>query len=434
MWRLPWWGGDCGPMMRPVVSRQGWSGVALTAVTFVVSFVFSYGPGVLRMTLSGALLISVVAAAAVWLSGIRPRTALVVVVVLAIGLPAFGATFEVMDLVVATVVFRVALASALPTWLLAAVSLGALTVSDAWQRVAFGTGFAEPSVLYPVLLTAMAVGLGARSRQVRQQHAELLALRDADRRRAVSDERRRIARDLHDTAAHHLSALVVHNRVARRVGTPAALDEAAEFTATTAARTLDSMRAVVQVLTTDSGAPLEPPVSLADLDDVIARMTTAGLHVERIVSDVEPLSPELQAAVVRITQEALANALRHRGPGRCWLVLDRDGDAVQLTIDDDGTGPGSRGSSGPHGPHGPHAPHGPHGPPSQRRDGHGLIGMRERAEACGGELVVGPSPRGGWRVRAVLPVPVLPTPVQPTVQPPVQPTVSVQPTGSARSS
>ncbi|MBC8091673.1 MAG: hypothetical protein H7Y15_07015 [Pseudonocardia sp.] len=359
----------------------------LSGVTLVVSFVFSYGPEPVRMSLGAALLISVAAAGAVWLSSRRPIAALVVVSVLALGLPVIGSTFAVLDLVVVFVVFQAVLTADLPAWAVAATCLVTLTVNDAWQRTALGQSFMEPSVLYPLLLTALSVGLGLQSRQVRRQHAELVALRDADRQRAVSDERRRIARDLHDVAAHHLSALVVHNKLARRIGTEQARHEAVEFTAQTAADALDSLRQVVHVLNTEREAPLAPFPRLADLDGVVARMEAAGLHVERAA----PVTTggEVDAAVVRIASEALANVLRHRGPGRAWLDVARHHDTgvVTVTVEDDGPSTWSADAAW------------------HRPGGYGMIGMRERAEACGGHLVVGPSPRGGWKVSAVLPAP-----------------------------
>jgi len=363
-------------------------GDALTIITFVVSLVFSYGPDALRMSLSSALTISAAAAGAVWLSGRRPVAGLVAVIALTPGLPVIRSTFEVMDLVVVLVVFRAAMDTELRPWVLAAASLGALTVNDAWQRLAVEQSFMEPSVLYPLLLTALSVGLGLQNRQVKRQHGELVALRDADRQRAVSDERRRIARDLHDVAAHHLSALVVRNKLARRLDTVDALADAARFTAQTAADTLTSLRQVFHVLNTEDESPLAPSPGVADIDEVVARMEAAGLQIERTAFDISPTGSEVGVAIVRIAQEALANVLRHRGPGRCWLSLGRTGGSIELTIEDDGPSTWCAEAAAP----------------SWHRPGsYGLIGMRERAEACGGYLVVGPSPRGGWMVSAVLP-------------------------------
>ena len=383
---------------RPVL------GIALAAVTFAVSFVFSAIPATARMPPAGALAISLVAAGAVWLAGRRPVAALVVTGALTAALPLIGSTFPAMDLVVVFVVFQAVLHTELPTGVAAAVCFAMLTVNDVWLRVADGRGFAEPGVLYPLLLTGLAVGLGVQSRRVRRQHDELLALREADRRRAVSEERRRIAADLHDAAAHHLSALVVRNKLATRVATADALADAARFTAATAADTLAALRQVVQVLgdgadgTDTAGpaaAPRAPGPRLSDLDGVVATMEEAGLRVERrpaTLADADDLPVAVAVAAVRIATEALANVLRHRGPGRCWLRLDRvhSPRGLALCVEDDGPGTWLPEAAAPTW----HVP-----------GHHGVTGMRARAEACGGRLDIGPSSRGGWKVSAVLPTP-----------------------------
>lgn len=356
------------------------SAAVLPAVTFALSFAFAYGPEALRMSLPAALAVSAAAAAVVWLSGRRPGAALAAVVALAVALPVLRSTFQGLDLVVVLAVFRAAADPRLRPVLPAAAGLVALTVNDVWQRVALDSTFATPGVLLPALLTALAVGLGLQTRRVRAQHAELLALREADRHRAVSEERRRIARDLHDVAAHHLTAVVVRTKVASRVGTVEALTEATGFAARTAGDALDSMRQVVRVLATGDEPPTPPP-GAADLPDTLDRMEAAGLRVERGELDLAGLPGEVGVAVLRIAQEALANVLRHRGPGRCRVAVRRSGGAVELTVQNDGPATGS-----------------------PRAGGYGLIGMRERAESCGGHLTAGPSPHGGWTVRAVLPL------------------------------
>lgn len=385
--------------------RPGW-GALLTAATFAVSVVFSVGAEVGRMDLPAALGISAVAAGAVWLSAGRPVAALAVTAVLAVVLPVVGSTFPVMDLVVVVVAFQAVLHADLAAWVTAAVCFVLLTAVDAWQRVAAGRGFMEPGVLYPLVLTGLVLGLGLQSRRVRRQHAELLALREADRRRAASEERRRIARDLHDVAAHHLSALVVRTKLAARVGTPQALADAARFTAATAAEALDGLRGVVHVLSIDGatgdmavdGAPLAPAPRLADLERIVATMREAGLRVESRVPQEDGdgrdgragVPVEVAVAAVRIAGEALANVLRHRGPGRAWLDVERDPGALTVLVEDDG--PGTWRSEA--------------ADASWHEPGHhGVVGMRERAQSCGGHLVIGSSPRGGWRVAAVLPLP-----------------------------
>lgn len=378
---------------------------ALSVVTFAVSFVFSWSPQAAGMSLPGSLAISAAATAAVWLSARRPVAALATSAALTAGLPLIGSTFAVLDLVVVFVVFQVVLLADLRPGAVAALCLLLLTVNDAWLRTADGRGFMEPGVLYPLLLTCLAVGLGLQSRRVRRQHDELLALRETDRRRAVSDERRRIARDLHDAAAHHLSALVVRNKLATRVATNAALEDAARFTATTAADTLDALRRVVHVLHTDDddtgedAAPLAPGPRLSDIDGVVATMEQAGLQVRRRdAATCDGPGPadvpvDVAGAAVRIVTEALANVLHHRGPGRCWLEVHHAPPVLTVCVEDDGPGTWLSAAAGPTW----HVP------------GHyGVTGMRERARSCGGRLDVGPSARGGWRVSAVLPVDPIP--------------------------
>jgi signal transduction histidine kinase len=355
---------------------------------FAVTFGFSYGPGSLRMSFPASVVVSAAIAGVIWLSMTKPVVALGVATVMTAVLPAIRSTFDAMALVLVLVGFQAAMRSELSRWVLVPTVFGALTANDIWLRVAFGRTFMEPSLLYPALMCALAVGLGLQSRQLRLHQARLEELHTADRQRAVLEQRRQIARDVHDIAAHHLSALVVRNKLARRVGTIAALDQAAGFSADTAAEALASLRQVVGVLAADEGAPLDPQPSLREIDVVVDRMEQAGLRIQRSPLPDSVPAREVEVAAVRIVQEALANVLRHRGPGRAWVsVGDHDG-ALEVTVDDDG--PGTWQAELGEGSW-------------YRPSSHGLIGMRERAEACGGRLIVGPSPRGGWRVSALLP-------------------------------
>jgi signal transduction histidine kinase len=120
-------------------------------------------------------------------------------------------------------------------------------------------------------------------------------------------------------------------------------------------------------------------------------MESAGLQVDMTdLSTVPPLSRQVELAVVRIVQEALTNVLRHRGPGKVWVDIVHSARAVDVVIEDDGnpdlrtTAETSADVGGTLG-------------------GHGLLSMRERADACGGQLRIDRSPRGGWRVGASLP-------------------------------
>lgn len=368
---------------RPAVGR--W----LAVVTFVVAFVFTYGPDAVQMDVVPALLVSTFSAGAVWLSGVRPASALALVVLATAALVATRSTFDALPLVIVLVGFQAVLASTFDPRLLAGVVLATLTANELWTRHVLGRPYAETSIVYPALMAALTVGLGLQSRRIRVQSEELVALRDAERRRAVTDERQRIARDVHDIAAHHLSALVVHNKLARRVGTSDALGEAAEFSARTAAVALDSLRQVVGVLSADERSPFEPQPTLSAIDDVVQRLEAAGLRVDRSVGQLPSVPGATEVAVVRIVQEALTNVLRHRGPGQAWMCIDGHGAVIDVVVEDDG----------------PSAWDDQMAEPAWHRPGsHGLVGMRERAAACGGSLHVSRSPRGGWRIAAALPV------------------------------
>ncbi len=387
------------PVVSWLAARPHRIDVALASAAALVAFAFSYGPGAVRMSLTGALLVAVLAALAVGLAGRAPVPALVTVAALAVGLPILGSTFDAFDLVVVLVVARVIVSSTVSPWVVAAVSLAALTINEVWLRLAFDRGFGDAGVVHPLLVTGLVVGLALQGRRLARQHAELVRLRAAERRRAVLDERQRIARDLHDVAAHHLTALIVRNRLATRLGTPEALSKAAEFSADTASHALDGVREVVAVLGGDDEQPPQP--SLTGLDDIVRRMRAAGLDVAASLptdrptgaGQVAPLtsrtsSPEVEVAAVRIVSEALANVLRHRGPGRAWVAVASVGTGLEVVIEDDGPSSWCPGATDP---------------PPRRWAGHGLAGMSSRAQSLGGHVEIGPSPLGGWRVHALLP-------------------------------
>jgi signal transduction histidine kinase len=355
-------------------------------VSFLVTLAFSYDRQLSSMSLGATVGLAFLSAAATWISHSSPRLALLSTAVLCVGAPELCNSFEALELVVVYVLYQVTATSTLAPLLVAGVGFASLTVNDSWLRMARNQTFIDPSVLYPTILTLLAVGIGYQARRVREQNLELIALREADRTRVVTDERRRIARDLHDVAAHHLSALVVRNKLARRVGSMESLEAAADFSATTASEALDSLRQVVGVLGNKDEPPLSPQPTLTDLEPMLARLAEAGLRVCREELPALKLRRDVELAVFRITQEALTNVLRHRGPGQAWFSLQQNERSVDLVIEDDGP---LQSSSQPLS--------------DRRTGGHGLPGMTERAEACGGKLDVGRSSRGGWRISANLP-------------------------------
>ncbi|MEU6861607.1 sensor histidine kinase [Glycomyces sp. NPDC046736] len=217
-----------------------------------------------------------------------------------------------------------------------------------------------------------------------EQHQEALAAQ------AVADEQRRIARELHDVVAHHISVIGVMSEGAKRVlrTDPDAAEEALTTVNQTARTALREMRDILTVLrqgNEEGGrAELEPQPTVDSLRALVAQTRDAGLPVRYTVRGEEyPLPTGVSLAVYRIAQEALTNTIKHAGPqARAGVVVEYGETEFRISIGDSGTGaPLVSGFSG----------------------GHGLIGMRERATLYGGSLEVGPRPGGGYLVEARFP-------------------------------
>ncbi len=177
----------------------------------------------------------------------------------------------------------------------------------------------------------------------RQRAVQAAASHAEDARRAVADERARIARELHDVVAHHVSMIVVQAEAGASV-TSASPDQAVErFDAigSTGRQALDELRRLLGVLRDDSerGA-VDPQPGVADLDELVRDVQQAGLPVDvRVEGQVRALPAGLDLSVYRIVQEALTNTLKHAGPARASVALRYEGDAVEVEVSDDGFGP-----------------------------------------------------------------------------------------------
>jgi signal transduction histidine kinase len=222
----------------------------------------------------------------------------------------------------------------------------------------------------------------------RERLAQLrLAQEEAERRRG-SEERLRIARDLHDSLGHHVSLINVQAGVALHLmdDDPEQARSALAAIKRSSGELLREMRATLGVLRgVDEGPPRAPVAGLARLEDLLAENRSAGLPVElEVVGAQRELPPIVDQAAYRIVQESLTNTRRHAGPAHAHVRLEYADDGLSVRVDDDGLG----------------AP--AHTEPS---GGNGLPGMRERATALGGTLTAGPRPGGGFRVTAHLPAP-----------------------------
>jgi signal transduction histidine kinase len=240
--------------------------------------------------------------------------------------------------------------------------------------------------------------LGDRARVQRALAAELSDRavrlereREGEARRAVASERARIARELHDVVAHHVSMMVVQAEAGPLAveRDPARAAGAFEAIAATGRQALVEMRRLLGVLRGDGQAPsLAPQPGLDQVPSLVEQVGRAGLEVELVVEgEKAPLPAGVELSAYRIVQEALTNAVRHAGPGRARVLVRYGERDLELTVRDEGGGGGA-------------APAG--GPPS--RSGQGLVGMRERVSLFGGELHAGPGPDGGFTVAARLPL------------------------------
>jgi signal transduction histidine kinase len=232
--------------------------------------------------------------------------------------------------------------------------------------------------------------------RLRAEQTALLA--ELDRREAVGRERARMARELHDMVAGHLSAIAIHSTAAlsldRHEG-PAR--EALEVIRENSVEGLSEMRRLIGLLRDSAGEDGKPaPVPrLTGLDVLLEQMRAAAPHSAFVLrdgrpEDAAPLPAPVELAAYRIVQESLTNALKHASPGEVPVLLEQDARALTVTV----ASPWAHGAGGTGtGPGSPRAP----------GSGSGLIGMRERAELLGGTFEAG---REGttWRVRAVLPM------------------------------
>ena len=207
-------------------------------------------------------------------------------------------------------------------------------------------------------------------------------------RRAVLEERARIARELHDVVAHHMSLIAVRAETApyRLSDLPESAHTEFGSISEVAREALAEMRLLLGVLRHDQPAILAPQPQLADLPELVDAARQAGVSVElSLPLALGPVPSGVAVCAYRIVQESLSNASQHAPGATVTVSVDHDAGAVLLRV-----------ANGPGGPAGP--------PGSEPGLGHGLTGMRERVALLGGSLSAGPAPDGGFVVSAVLPL------------------------------
>jgi signal transduction histidine kinase len=224
--------------------------------------------------------------------------------------------------------------------------------------------------------------LGDRDRRAQIAERE----RDLAAREAVVEERARIARELHDVIAHHVSMIVLQAGAERRVldlGASRSTREVLQTVEQTGRSALTEMRRLLGMLRGDANDPLTPQPGLADVPSLVGQLRDAGLPVELHVEG-EPLALPvgIELSAYRIVQEALTNALKHAGEATATVDIRYGVDSLELEIVDDGASTPAPVAGG----------------------GHGLVGMRERVALYGGRLDAGRRPGGGFAVRVLLPI------------------------------
>ena len=212
---------------------------------------------------------------------------------------------------------------------------------------------------------------------------------DKARRRGLDQvkllEREQLARELHDTVAHHVSAIAIRAQAGRVVAAtdPAAAVEALAVIEHEASRTLAEMRTMVSALRQGEEPDLAPQRGVAQVEDLATSPGERPRVEVELSGDLDGLRPSVDAAIFRLAQESITNAVRHaRHATRVHVAVRGEPDCVRMTVHDDG----DPGSFDP-----------------RTATGFGLVGMAERAKLLGGTVEAGPDRNRGWTVTAVLP-------------------------------
>jgi signal transduction histidine kinase len=246
-----------------------------------------------------------------------------------------------------------------------------------------GSGAKAAALSLLQLVTFWLAGVLVRARRQAVSMAARSVALERQAEQATAAERARIARELHDIVAHHLSVIVLQAAGARASGRPA--EATLEKIENSARQALGETRRLLGVVRDAAGeAGLAPQPGIGELDALAASVRAAGLPVNLVISgDPAALPATVEVSVYRIVQEALTNVLKHAGQARADVTIGCAQETVTIEVTDNGTAESA---------------------PLATAGGHGLAGMRERAAVFGGELRAGPRPGGGFAVLARLPL------------------------------
>ena len=280
-------------------------------------------------------------------------------------------------------------AHASPRRAAAGLILAAPVVAEISHRGGLGLAFtgdgssADVTLALLQLVAFLLAGVLVRARRQAVSMAARSAALERQAEQATAAERARIARELHDIVAHHLSVIVLQAAGARASGRPA--EATLEKIENSARQALGETRRLLGVVRDPDEEPgLAPRPGIGELDALAASVRAAGLPVNLVIDgDLAALPATVDVSVYRIVQEALTNVLKHAGPAHADVTIGCTAETVTIEVTDNGIGqPGPRSAAG----------------------GQGLTGMRERAAVFGGELAAWPLPGGGFTVRGWLPL------------------------------
>ena len=301
-------------------------------------------------------------------------------------------------------------------WVMSAVTLAGLIQGQTTPH------HTEPYDFFIALLQIAVAGLAglvSRTRRTYLQEVEARAGQAAQRDReatlAAAQERTRIARELHDVVAHHVSLMAVQSEAAASLlpGRPAEAAKSVQIIGQTAREALTELRRFLGVLRGPADvagrrASTSPSPSISELDQMLVPVRQAGIAVDlRVEGNPARLAPGVDLAAYRIVQEALTNTVRHSGASQAAVTVSYEPGYVTVSVTDTGNGPAA-GAAGPEAEPAGAGLRQPLNGSSARSagpGGFGLAGIAERVASCGGSLTVGPGCAGGFAVTARLPAP-----------------------------
>ncbi|MFJ6196925.1 sensor histidine kinase [Micromonospora sp. NPDC092111] len=355
--------------------RRGWRDWALVALLAAAGSL----EGLVRSDLPSPTVVPVLIGVGLTPVLLWRRTRPLLMTVVAFPACALGEVLVHGDLRMNTLAFLLFLVFSLSRWgsgreaaFGAAIVAAKITWSAAVGYVGPGDALAGAGVISAALAVGAALRWRARARQREFEQVKLL-------------ERERLARDLHDTVAHHVSAMAVRAQagLAMMETQPSAAADALRIIEAEASRALAEMRTMVRALRHDEPAERLPTPRIADLQRLAGHADHGPAVEVELVGDLDGLPASVAATIYRLAQESVTNARRHaQDATRITVRVVADENMVHLRVSDDGGGPTARVSG---------------------RGGFGLIGMRERAHLLGGSVDAGPDRDHGWTVTAALP-------------------------------